>query len=60
MNPLIYSTFSSTPDAFYDVISGFANTDGCCEGFKPGSGWDAVTGVGTPNYAVLKTVVMNV
>lgn len=40
--------------AFWDVTLG-NNADGCCvHGFECEVGYDAVTGLGTPNYRVLK------
>merc|ERR1711972_918184 len=54
LNPLIYEHAA----AFNDITTG--SNSGC--GFGSGGwpakkGWDAVTGVGTPNYAKLSTVV---
>jgi tripeptidyl-peptidase-1 len=55
LNPLIYKN----ADAFNDVTTG--SNDGC--GFMSGGwpakkGWDAVTGVGTINYAKLAKIVV--
>jgi hypothetical protein len=53
LNPWLYQTAASTPDAFFDVTIG-NNPDSCCTtGFSCAPGWDAVTGLGTPNYQVL-------
>jgi len=39
---------------FYDVHSGNTNqTDPAIPGYAAGSGWDPVTGLGTPNAAAL-------
>ena len=57
LNPLIYSTYVSVPQAFYDVTSG-SNGYGACAGFKASKGWDPITGVGTPDYSVLKNLVV--
>jgi len=57
LNPWIYQVAASTPTAFFDVTVG-SNPDGCCfKGFPCEVGWDPVTGVGTPNYEVLKTLL---
>jgi len=60
--PWIYTTAANNPTAFYDVTMGDNYRVGCCKsgqqaGFECAVGWDPVTGVGTPNYAVLKTLV---
>lgn len=58
LNPWIYQTAASRPDAFFDVTEG-NNRHGCCglTGFKAAPGWDPVTGVGTPNFSVLSQLV---
>merc|ERR1711959_70923 len=52
LNPWIYQN----PDAFNDVTSGCNNGGGfnkdCFTAIK---GWDAATGNGTPNFAIMKT-----
>jgi|TARA_B110000211_G_C13682220_1_gene379313 tripeptidyl-peptidase-1 len=40
----------SSADAFNDVTQG-VNNDNLNNGFTAVAGWDASTGVGTPNYA---------
>jgi tripeptidyl-peptidase-1 len=55
LNPLLYSI--TTPDALKDITDG-NNGSGCCPGFDAAPGWDPVTGLGTPNYAILKEVVL--
>ncbi|KAL7281195.1 hypothetical protein ACG7TL_004503 [Trametes sanguinea] len=51
LNPWLYSTAAS---AFTDITSG--NNPGCgTNGFPAEVGWDPVTGLGTPNYAKLRT-----
>ncbi|KAF8903511.1 peptidase S8/S53 domain-containing protein [Gymnopilus junonius] len=53
INPLIYSTASS---GFTDITSG--TNPGCgTTGFTAGKGWDPVTGLGTPNFLKLQTLV---
>ncbi|KAL0578070.1 hypothetical protein V5O48_003932 [Marasmius crinis-equi] len=52
LNPLIYQNAA----AFNDITSG--NNPGCgTNGFTAVAGWDAVTGVGTPDFAKLRQVV---
>jgi tripeptidyl-peptidase-1 len=53
LNPWIYQTAAAHSDAFFDVTVG-QNANSCCAGFTCSSGWDAVTGNGTPNYERLK------
>jgi tripeptidyl-peptidase-1 len=60
--PWIYQTAASNPTAFFDVTVGDNFVSGCCSsgkqgGFECATGWDPVTGVGTPNFAVLSTLV---
>ena len=49
LNPWLYSLAGT--DAFTDITSG-ANVDGGCNdrGYSAAAGWDAVTGLGTPNF----------
>ncbi|KAJ7149225.1 family S53 protease-like protein [Mycena crocata] len=54
LNPFLYSATGRA--ALNDIKSG--NNPGCnTNGFSAGPGWDAVTGLGTPNFALLKTAV---
>nr|GAT54940.1 predicted protein [Mycena chlorophos] len=49
LNPFLYSTGRS---ALNDITSG--DNPGCnTNGFSAGTGWDPVTGLGTPNFAAL-------
>jgi tripeptidyl-peptidase-1 len=62
VNPWIYQTAAMNPSAFFDVTQGDNSSPGCCRsgdlgGFDCATGYDPVTGVGTPNYAVLSTLV---
>eukprot|EP00656_Telonema_subtile_P024101 TRINITY_DN2595_c0_g2_i1.p1 TRINITY_DN2595_c0_g2~~TRINITY_DN2595_c0_g2_i1.p1 ORF type:complete len:571 (+),score=160.80 TRINITY_DN2595_c0_g2_i1:188-1900(+) len=52
LNPFIYQN----ADAFNDVTSG-KNNAGMGNGFTAVKGWDAATGVGTPNYEALAAAV---
>jgi len=53
LNPLIYENAA----AFNDITSGSSDGCGFSGGWPAKKGWDAVTGVGTPNYAKLAKVV---
>lgn len=54
LNPLFYQN----PDVFTDVTQG--NNPGCnTNGFYAAKGWDPVTGLGSPNYEKLKTLVLS-
>jgi tripeptidyl-peptidase-1 len=62
LNPWIYMTAQNHPTAFFDVTNGNNINPGCCpkseqSGFLCAAGWDPATGVGTPNFAVLSTIV---
>jgi len=62
LNTWIYQTASTTPGAFFDVTSGDNINSLCCKsgaesGFECAVGWDPVSGVGTPNFAVLSTLI---
>jgi tripeptidyl-peptidase-1 len=62
LNPFLYKTASNNPDAFFDVTEGNNKNSFCCksgqeDGFLCAAGWDPVTGLGTPNYDVLKNLV---
>jgi tripeptidyl-peptidase-1 len=58
LNPLLYKLASSTPSVFTDITEG-SNPYGCCPGFKCASGWDAVTGLGVPNYNNLRSAILS-
>ncbi|KAH8810379.1 subtilisin-like protein [Flagelloscypha sp. PMI_526] len=54
LNPLIYSLKGQ---GFNDVVSG--NAAGCgTVGFNATTGWDPVTGYGTPDFSLLKDLVL--
>ncbi|VDB85317.1 unnamed protein product [Peniophora sp. CBMAI 1063] len=54
LNPLLYSADVSA--TFNDITSG--NNPGCgTPGFNATVGWDAVSGLGTPNFGLLKAIV---
>lgn len=52
INPLLYTAYSDDPTTFWDVTQG-NNSDYPCPGFPAWEGWDAVTGLGTPNFKSL-------
>merc|ERR1711862_309012 len=53
LNPFIYENMA----AFNDITKGSNGGGLCGEGWPAKTGWDAATGVGTPNYAELAKVV---
>ncbi|THH17744.1 hypothetical protein EW146_g3129 [Bondarzewia mesenterica] len=56
LNPLLYSTGVA---GLNDITVG--NNAGCgTEGFNASTGWDPVTGLGTPNFGKLKDIVLDV
>jgi len=52
LNPFIYGH----PEGFQDVTSGTNKGEGTC-GFSAVKGWDAATGLGTPNFTALAAIV---
>ena len=54
INPLIYQMYADNPSSFIDITLGdnFCS-ETCCalEGYWAAPGWDAVSGLGTPNYS---------
>ncbi|RLN37852.1 hypothetical protein BBJ28_00000492 [Nothophytophthora sp. Chile5] len=58
INPLLYYLAETHPDAFHDVVVGNNGAprgghDICEDSFSASAGWDAVSGVGTPNFTVI-------
>ncbi|KAJ7144398.1 family S53 protease-like protein [Mycena epipterygia] len=54
LNPFLYSATGRA--ALNDIKTG--TNPGCStNGFSAGTGWDPVTGLGTPNFSLLKTAV---
>eukprot|EP00937_MAST-01D_sp_MAST-1D-sp2_P000959 g959.t1 len=57
LNPLLYKVAAATPQAFNDITEGnnACTESGClCKtGFGAAPGWDAATGLGTPNFGRL-------
>jgi len=65
LNPLLYQIAASTPSAFHDITVGdnICTEDGCttgCQGFYCTTGWDPVTGLGSPNTQNLIAAVKSV
>lgn len=63
INPLLYFMAEVNPSAFNDVVIGNngARKGGaviCDESFGAAGGWDAATGVGTPNFPVMLKFIM--
>ncbi len=53
LNPFIYEN----PSVFTDITSG--NNPGCgTPGFQAASGWDPITGYGTPNYSKMLSAAL--
>ncbi|KAG7382325.1 polynucleotide 3'-phosphatase [Phytophthora pseudosyringae] len=58
INPLLYYLAETHPDAFHDVVVGNngaprGGNNPCEDSFSAAAGWDAVSGVGTPNFSVI-------
>ena len=64
INELLYAAAEANAGAFHDVTEGSneckSNTDNCCgpHGFQAAQGWDAVTGLGSPNVESLVNVAI--
>ncbi|OQR86775.1 tripeptidyl-peptidase [Achlya hypogyna] len=63
VNPLLYQAYAANPLAFNDVVVGsIAAGMGsarpvCAETFRATRGWDAASGLGTPNFEVLSALL---
>merc|ERR1712096_227132 len=62
MNPVLYKMASEHPAAFTDIVSGDnkCTESGCastCKGYECTTGWDPVTGLGTPVLTEMLTYV---
>jgi tripeptidyl-peptidase I len=63
INPVLYAVAKANPLAFFDVVSGDNQcTESACPcpagtGFFAAPGWDAATGLGTPNVAQIKASI---
>jgi len=54
LNPLLYEKLYK---GFHDITVGENSGPSTCPGFKAIQGWDPATGWGSPNFAILKTLV---
>jgi len=66
LNPMLYQASRVMPDTFYDVTVGNNRCGAvgwdplCCEqGYLATVGWDATSGLGTPNFATLLQYVLS-
>jgi kumamolisin len=57
LNPLLYSQAASTPAAFHDITQGNNDMTGKIGGYNAGKGWDACTGLGSPDGTNLMAVL---
>ena len=58
LNPLLYQTLEGK--GFHDISEGENSGVSSCPGFKAIKGWDPATGWGSPNFGILKTLVLQV
>lgn len=56
LNPFLYT---AGPDAFIDVVKGANNMDAKLTGWIATEGWDAATGLGIPNFEMLKKAALD-
>jgi subtilase family serine protease len=60
VNALLYGMYASTPSTFKDITSGNnkCSESACCKyGFTTAPGWDAVTGLGVPNFQAIANYI---
>lgn len=66
--PFLYQIAQTNPETFNDITTGnnacgaggSIDTVNCCEySFSAAPGWDAVTGLGSPNFGVIANLVLN-
>ena len=55
INPVLYSN----PDMLNDVVTGANQGCGVDQAFRATRGWDAVTGLGSPNYERMRCSFMS-
>ena len=56
LNPLLYQTLMGK--GFNDITDGSNSGGAFCDGFKAAQGWDPASGWGSPNFGLLKTLIM--
>ena len=56
LNPLLYQTLEG--QGFFDITEGSNGRLGC-KGFEAVEGWDPASGWGSPNFGLLKALVLN-
>ena len=68
INPFLYDVAARHPEAFQDITTGNnacgagggLTTASCCsEYFSAAVGWDATTGLGSPNFKTIANLVLN-
>jgi subtilase family serine protease len=66
LNPWLYSIAEEYPETFYDVsvgniacAAGHGDVTCCDETFYAAAGWDATTGLGTPHFDTIASLVLN-
>eukprot|EP00929_Paragymnodinium_shiwhaense_P063177 TRINITY_DN31578_c0_g1_i3.p1 TRINITY_DN31578_c0_g1~~TRINITY_DN31578_c0_g1_i3.p1 ORF type:complete len:558 (+),score=97.98 TRINITY_DN31578_c0_g1_i3:106-1779(+) len=57
INPILYSQAAAAGSVGFDVTEGKNKHDGCPSGWSAKSGWDPVTGFGTPLFENLKKLL---
>ena len=58
LNPLLYQVLKGK--GFHDITQGNNSGDETCPGFTAIQGWDPASGWGTPNFGVLRDLVLRV
>ncbi len=57
LNPFFYSSQVANTAAFHDIVTGNNDTTGNIGGYPAGEGWDACTGLGSPDGAKLMSAL---
>ncbi|KAI4866177.1 peptidase S8/S53 domain-containing protein [Hypoxylon rubiginosum] len=58
-NPALYGPHGAAAEAFNDVTTGANRGCGADPAFRAAEGWDAVTGLGSPDYERLRRIFMD-
>uniref|UniRef100_A0A7S4I467 Peptidase S53 domain-containing protein n=2 Tax=Vannella robusta TaxID=1487602 RepID=A0A7S4I467_9EUKA len=56
LNPALYTMLQTS--CYNDILRGNNGDQPCCEGFTAQSGWDPMTGLGSPNFPALESFFM--